>query len=82
MTVGIEHAETTGGTRTRRPATLTGTRRTYDLQSSTACSLSMSSCEGISRRERDSAASQRRRHEGGSSQGVLGRRRDSVASQR
>ena len=44
--------------------------------------LTMSSCEGISRRERDSAASQRRRHEGGSSQGVSGRRRDSAASQR
>ena len=35
---------------------------------------------GSARRERDSVASQRRRHEGGSSQGVSGRRRDSVAS--
>ena len=39
MTARIEHAETAGGTRTRRPATLTGTRRTYDLRSSTARSL-------------------------------------------
>ena len=37
---------------------------------------------GSARRERDSAASQRRHHEGGSSQGVSGRRRDSAASQR
>ena len=44
--------------------------------------LTTSSCEGISRRERHSAASQCRRHEGGSSQGVSGRRRDSAASQR
>ena len=36
---------------------------------------------GSARSERDSAASQRRRHEGGSSQGVSGRRRDLVASQ-
>ena len=39
MTAQIEHAETAGGTRTRHPATLTGTRRTYDLRSSTAHSL-------------------------------------------
>ena len=38
MTARIEH-ETAGGTWTRRPATLTGTRRTYDLRSSTAHSL-------------------------------------------
>ena len=36
MTARIEHAETAGGMRTRRPATLTGMRRTYDLRSSTA----------------------------------------------
>ena len=48
MTARIEHTETAGGTRTRRPATLTGTRRTYDLRLST---------------KRDSAASQRRRHD-------------------
>ena len=78
MTARIEHAETAGGTRTRRPATLTGTRRTYVEY----CPLTTSSCEGISRRERDSAASQCRGHEGGSSQGVSGRRRDSAASQR
>ena len=35
----LEHAETAGVTQTRHPATLTGTRRTYDLQSSTARSL-------------------------------------------
>ena len=35
----IEHAETAGGTVTRRPAILTGMRRTYDLRSSTARSL-------------------------------------------
>ena len=40
MTARITHAETASGTRTRRPATpLTGTRRTYDLRSSTAHSL-------------------------------------------
>ena len=35
----------------------------------------------LQKRERDLAASQRRRHEGGSSQGVSGGRRDSAASQ-
>ena len=39
MTARIEHAETAGGTRTRCPATLIGTRRTYDLRSSTTRSL-------------------------------------------
>ena len=34
MTARIEHAETAGGTRTPRSATLTGTRRTYDRVSS------------------------------------------------
>ena len=39
MTAIIEHAETASGTWTRRPATLTGTQRTYHLRSSTARSL-------------------------------------------
>ena len=39
MTARIEHTETAGGMRNQRPATLTGTRRTYDLRSSTARSL-------------------------------------------
>ena len=34
-----DEVETAGGTQTRCPATLTGTRRTYDLRSSTARSL-------------------------------------------
>ena len=51
MTARIELADTAGGTRTRRPATLTGTRRTYDLQSSTARSLRAPARESPEERE-------------------------------
>ena len=51
MTARIEYAEPAGGTRTRRPATLTGTRRTYDLQSSTTCSLRALARESPEERE-------------------------------
>ena len=62
MTARIEHAETAGGTRTRRPATLTGTRRTYDLRSSTAHSLralARESPEGRETRRRANAEAMR-----------------------
>ena len=51
MTARIEHAETAGGTRTQRPATLTGTRRTYDLRSSTARSVRARARESPEERE-------------------------------
>ena len=47
MTARIEHVETAGGC----PATLTGTRRTYDLQSSTAHSLRALARESPEERE-------------------------------
>ena len=62
MTARIEHAETAGGTRTRRPATLTGTRRTYDLRSSTAHplrALARESPEGRETRRRANAEAMR-----------------------
>ena len=51
MTARIEHAETAGGTWTLRPATLTGTRTTYDLRSSTAHSLRALARESPEERE-------------------------------
>ena len=51
MTARIEYAETAGGMRTRRPATLTGTRRTCDLRSSTARSLRALARESPEERE-------------------------------
>ena len=52
MTARIEQAETAGGTWTRRPATLTAMRRTYDLRSSTAHSLRALVRESAEERER------------------------------
>ena len=51
MTARIEHSETAGGTRTQRPATLTGTRRTYVLRSSTIRSLRALARESPEERE-------------------------------
>ena len=51
MTARIEHAETAGRTRTRRSVTLTATRRTYDLRSSTARSLRALARESPEERE-------------------------------
>ena len=52
MTARIEQAETAGGMQTRRPATLIGTRRTYDLRSSTTRSLRALERESPEERER------------------------------
>ena len=57
----IEHAETAGGTRIRRPAILTGTRRTYDLQSSTSRSLRASPEERETRRRANADATREAR---------------------
>ena len=63
MTARIENAETAGGTRTRRPATLTGTQRTYNLRSSTARSL-----RALARESPEERETQRQRYEGGASE--------------
>ena len=96
MTARIEQAETAGGTRTRRPATLTGTRRTYDFTIEYR-PLTMSSCEGISnanamrearaRESREEGETRRQANadamrEARAREGVSGRRRDLAASPR